>query len=95
MRVRGVPEMAVCLVFTPNNPEVFTLNPSAWLILQLCDGRSEAEIAREYLIAAEPALSPHEVASEVQRGLATLLEREIVEVVSSKNLEVAIKTRRK
>jgi len=82
VRVRGVPEMAVCLVFTPNNPEIFTLNPSAWLILQLCDGRSEAQIARAYLEAVEPALSPEEVAGEVQRGLTSLVKSGIVETAA-------------
>jgi hypothetical protein len=71
--------MAFCLVFTPDNPEIFTLNPSAWLILQLCDGRSEAQIAREYLAATEPAVSPEEVTSEVRRGLASFVKQGIVE----------------
>jgi hypothetical protein len=39
VRIREVPEMATCLVFTPDDPEVYTLNSSAWLILRLCDGR--------------------------------------------------------
>jgi coenzyme PQQ synthesis protein D (PqqD) len=84
VRVRGVPEMALCLVFTPDNPEIFTLNPSAWLILQLCDGRSETEIAREYLSATEPALSPEDVTNEVRRGLASLVKQGIIEAVPSK-----------
>jgi hypothetical protein len=81
VRVRGVPEMAICLVFTPDDPEMFTLNPSAWLILQLCDGRSETQIAREYFRAVEPALSSEEVAGEVRRGLAGLVNKGIVEPV--------------
>ena len=68
VRVRGVPEMAICLVFTPDDPEIYTLNPSAWLILQLCDGRSETEIAHAYLAAVEPALSPEEVDLRGSRG---------------------------
>lgn len=88
VRVRGVPEMAVCLVFTPDNPAVFTLNPSAWLILQLCNGRSEARISQAYLKATEPALSPEEVSREVRRGLANLVKMGIVEQVNDKSANV-------
>lgn len=88
VRVRGVPEMAVCLVFTPDNPEVFTLNPSAWLILQLCNGRSEAQISQAYLKATEPALSLEEVAREVRRGLTNLVKMGIVEQVNGKSANV-------
>jgi len=91
VRVRGVPEMAVCLVFTPNNPEIFTLNPSAWLILQLCDGRSEAQIAQAYLGAVEPALSPEEVASEVHRGLSNLVKSGIVETARGRSAKLEVR----
>src|SRR5262249_13671885 len=60
VRVRPVPEMSTCLVFTPDNPEVYTLNPTAWLILQLCDGRPKAAIADSYHAAVEPMLSREE-----------------------------------
>ena len=85
VRVRGVPEMAICLVFTPDDPDMFTLNPSAWLILQLCDGRSEAEIAHAYLAAVEPALSPEEVTCEVRNGLSGLVKKRIIETVRGKH----------
>jgi hypothetical protein len=81
VRVRGVPEMAICLVFTPDDPEMFTLNPPAWLILQLCDGRTEAEIAHAYFAAVEPALSLEEVTCEVRRGLAGFVKNGIIETV--------------
>ena len=87
VRVRGVPEMAMCLVFTPDDPEMYTLNPSAWLILQLCDGRSEASIAAAYHAAIEPLLSPEEARREVRAGIEDLLQKRIVEVVSAKGGE--------
>jgi hypothetical protein len=85
VRVRGVPEMAICLVFTPDDPEIYTLNPSAWLILQLCDGRSEREIAHAYLAAVEPAMSPEEVICEVRVGIERLLKRRIIAEVRGKH----------
>jgi Coenzyme PQQ synthesis protein D (PqqD) len=81
VRVRGVPEMAVCLVFTPNDPEVYTLNPSAWLVLRLCDGRSEAKITLAYHAAVEPMLSRDEARREVRAGIESLIQKRIIKVV--------------
>jgi len=39
LRVRPVPELGYCLVFTPNRPTLYTLNAAAWLLLELCDGQ--------------------------------------------------------
>jgi hypothetical protein len=85
VRIRGVPEMAICLVFTPDDPEVYTLNPSAWLILQLCDGRSENQIAHAYLAAVEPTMSQEEVTCEVRVGIERLLQKRIIAEVGDKH----------
>jgi len=69
------------MVFTPDDPEVYTLNPSAWLVLRLCDGRSEDEIASAYHAAAEPMLSREEARSEVRAGIESLMRKSIVEAV--------------
>jgi Coenzyme PQQ synthesis protein D (PqqD) len=73
--------MSTCLVFTPDNPEVYTLNPTAWLILRLCDGRSIGKIVASYYSAVEPMLSRQEAEHEVSLGLDYLLRKQIVEVV--------------
>jgi hypothetical protein len=75
--------MATCLVFTPKNPEMYTLNLSAWLILQLCDGRSGAQIIDAYYKAIEPLLSRDEAEREVRLGIEGLTEKGIVELVSA------------
>jgi coenzyme PQQ synthesis protein D (PqqD) len=81
--------MATCLVFTPDNPEVYTLNPTAWLILRLCDGRPKAAIAESYHAAVEPMLSREEAEHEVGLGLEFLMRQQIIEVVSigSRNIK--------
>jgi len=48
LRVRPVPEMDVCLVFTPDRPHLYRLNAAAWLVFELCDGRSGAALEAEY-----------------------------------------------
>jgi hypothetical protein len=76
--------MATCLVFTPDNPEVYTLNPSAWLILRLCDGRPVAEIAEAYHAAVEPMLSREQAQREVGLGIENLEQKRIIEVVNTR-----------
>ena len=83
VRIRPVPEMATCLVFTPDSPEVYTLNPTAWLILWFCDGRPQSEIARSYHAAVEPMLSREEAEREVRLGLESLVWQRIIEVVKT------------
>jgi len=73
--------MELCLVFTPDDPEVYTLNPTAWLILQLCDGRSEASIARAYHKAVEPMLTREESRHSVRDGIENLVRMRIIEGV--------------
>ena len=53
IRVRPVHELELCLVFTPDNPNVYSLNPSAWMVMELCDGRSWEELERAYRSAVE------------------------------------------
>jgi hypothetical protein len=81
VRVRGVPEAATCLVFTPDDPEVYTLSSTAWLILHLCDGRSETKIAQAFHAAVEPMLSAEEARNVVRAGLENLMQNRIIDVV--------------
>lgn len=58
VRLRPVPEQAVCLVYRPKPPMLFGLNLTSWLVLTLCDGRSEDEIGRDYDVAVREAGGP-------------------------------------
>lgn len=55
VKVRPVPEMGICLVFTPAKPDLYTLNPAAWLVLELCDGRTGRELMVAYAAAMADA----------------------------------------
>ncbi len=48
LRVRPVPELGCCLVFTPSRPRLYTLNPAAWLLLELCDGQDRGALEAEF-----------------------------------------------
>ena len=48
LRIRPVPELECCLVFTPQRPNLYTLNATAWLVLELCDGRAGSALEEAY-----------------------------------------------
>lgn len=78
LRVRAVPELERCLVFTPERPQLHTLNASAWLVFELCDGRTLAGIEAAYRDAIgagpEQAVAPelHAIVGELTgRGIVS------------------------
>ncbi len=77
LRVRPVPELERCLVFTPEQPRLYTLNASAWLVLELCDGRTLAGIEAAYrdAIGAAPGQA---VAPELHAIVGDLAGKGIV-----------------
>lgn len=78
VRVRPVPELETCIVYTPSDPRLYRLNLNSWLILELCQGRSDAELSEAYLEAVPPAGT---AGRALREGLATLLDAGIVERV--------------
>jgi hypothetical protein len=48
VRLRPVPELGVCLAYTPARPALHRLNAASWLIAGLCDGRPLAAIESAY-----------------------------------------------
>jgi hypothetical protein len=83
LRIRPVPEREVCLVYTPSSPNLYTLNATAWVVLELCDGRSLSALKRAFYSAVEPLMSEREAAEYLLVSLRDLVEKSIVEVVPS------------
>lgn len=77
LRLRPVPELAVCLAYTPRPPRLHTLNPSAWLIVELC--RDARPLEAEFLRRTTPPLSRDDALAQLRDGLASLLEAGIIE----------------
>ena len=98
-RVRTVPELGLCLVFTPEDPNLYTLNPTSWLILELCEGASFASLDRAYwkevnnaydedvktgsMFVAPPRPVKREVRSELREALMDLERRQVIEFVAT------------
>lgn len=64
--------MGACLAYDPARAKLHTLNPAAWLILSLCDGRAREAIAADFNAAMRdlPGAPPEQGA--FSRGLALL-----------------------
>jgi hypothetical protein len=81
LRLRPLPEMEVCLVYTPTNPNLYTLNATAWVVLELCDGRTLPQLEKAFYQSVEPLMSEHEAAEYLLVSLRDMLEKSIVQVV--------------
>jgi len=62
LRLRPVPEQAICLAYVPHPPALHGLNLTSWFVFTLCDGRDETAIAADYFSALAhsggPAATP-------------------------------------
>ena len=72
LRLRPLPELGACLAYTPAAPRLHQLNVTAWLILELVDGRDDAALAEAFAARTGPALSPEAARRTLAEGLAGL-----------------------
>jgi hypothetical protein len=100
VRVRPVPEVGVCYVYTPAGRRLYTLNIPAWLILEMCEGRSPRALAQLYeremdewywssighnFFAAPRRPSTDELRLELESALRALQARGIIELKGQPN----------
>lgn len=78
VRLRPVIEMGVCLAYTPTRPALHSLDPVAWLVADLCDGRSLADIAVDFAAAIADAPPRPNGTPELNETLAGLMAAGIV-----------------
>lgn len=64
--------------FTPDNPEIYDLNASAWFIVELCDGRPFTQIEADYVAALRDRIGTAAAKSQFHSGFEMLLERNII-----------------
>ena len=76
--VRSFEDWGRAYAFTPDNPEIYDLNSSAWFILELCDGRPFAQIEADYVSALKDRIGTAAAKSQFSSGFDMLLERNII-----------------
>lgn len=72
-RLRPVPELGTCLAFTRTPPRLHTLNPTAWLIAELCARDDTSDLRAEFIGRSVPPLSAADAEQQLDAGLALLL----------------------
>ncbi|MEG4293066.1 hypothetical protein Q5692_30930 [Microcoleus sp. C2C3] len=82
LQIRQIAETDTCLIFAPDNTTLYSLDISAWLIFELCDGKSREEIEKTFLESVVPTLTDEKARSYFNEGLNSLLEEKIVELVA-------------
>ncbi len=76
--LRRFDEWGRCYAFTPEEPEIYDLNATAWLIVELCDGRPFQQIEADYLSTIGPKVGCEAAREQFQAGFDALLQRNII-----------------
>ena len=79
--LRRFEEWGRCYAFTPDDPEIYDLNTSAWFIVELCDGRPFQQIEADYVATLGPQLGREEAKAQFHEGFDALLARNIISAI--------------
>lgn len=82
LRIRRLPEINSCIVFKPGEPHLFTPNLSAWLLLELCPGRTDLQLEAAFVQSVTPALTDDEARRQAHEGIEVLLTNGFIERVN-------------
>lgn len=72
LRVREVPEMELCLAYSPGQAQIFTLDALGWFLLRACKRRTLDELVESYAEVMEGARTPLEARSEIESAMSRL-----------------------
>jgi hypothetical protein len=73
LKLRPVDEWNCMLVYTPANPAIHYLNPLAWVVFELSDGSSRAQIRQAYLTLNAGRVPEEEAARRLDSALDQLV----------------------
>jgi hypothetical protein len=76
--LRRFPEWRQCFAYTPAHPELYELNATAWLIVELCEGHSLLELERAFFEIVRNKSTPDEANTYLRNGLHELIQRGIL-----------------
>lgn len=81
VRVREMQEWNGVLVYTPDNPSVFYLNSTCWMILELTESMRVDQARHAFSELVADWLTPSDANSAFDEGLCVLEERGVIERV--------------
>jgi hypothetical protein len=68
-----------CYAYTPDEPEIYDLNATAWFIVELCDGRSFQQIEADYLKVIGDKIGRDAARAHFHSGFSALIARNIIQ----------------
>ncbi len=81
VRLRPVPEQAMCFAYRPKPPALHGLNLTSWLVMELCDGRDDDALARAYNESVRAAGGAGDAPGALDWALRQLHELKLIERV--------------
>jgi Coenzyme PQQ synthesis protein D (PqqD) len=82
--VREADDWDCAVIFEPDTPRLCMLNATAWLVYELCDGRTLASIETAYATLFGNKISKEEARVQATSGIQQLLTFKLIEPVSRK-----------
>lgn len=82
LRLRRVPEINNCIVFKPGVPHLYTPNLCAWIILELCPGKTDLELEDAFLAMVSAVLPEDHARRQLADGVELLLSEGFIERVT-------------
>lgn len=79
------------VVFTPDAPNLYSLNQAARLVLAFCDGRSGSALETAYCDALDPMVPRHEASAELRTTIEDLERKCIVRNVRPAKKKASMK----
>ena len=76
--LRRFPEWRQCFAYTPARPELYELNSTAWLIVELCEGQRLAELEDAFIDVVGRKTVVEDGRAHLHRGLQELLDRGVI-----------------
>ncbi|MER7736628.1 hypothetical protein ABTX80_37730 [Streptomyces erythrochromogenes] len=68
------------LAYTPRKPAIHYLNPVAWVVVELCDGSSGAQIYASFKELNKGRIGEPELQEAFESAMVQLLEGELVAI---------------
>jgi len=82
--VREAEEWDCAVIYEPDRPSLCMLNATAWLVFELCDGRSLGAIQGEYATLFGNKISKEEASLQTALGIRHLLDFGLIHHVGNK-----------
>jgi hypothetical protein len=76
--LRRFPEWRQCYAYTPAHPDIYELNTTAWLIVDLCEGQPLTELERDFGEVVRRKASADQGRELLHHGLRDLVDHGIL-----------------